>query len=78
MKNDSFQARSVLKVGNQEFFIFRLTRLAELWGIELSRLPFSIRVLLEAALRQCNENEISQKDVENIARWTPETETQCR
>ncbi len=27
--------------------------------------------MLEAALRQCNDNEITQKDVKNIAAWTP-------
>ncbi len=38
---------------------------------KLSKLPFSIRVVLEAALRQCNDNEITQQDVKNIAAWTP-------
>jgi aconitate hydratase len=40
---------------------------------QLSRLPFSIRIVLEAALRQCNDREIKQDDVKNIAAWTPLT-----
>ncbi len=37
----------------------------------LKRLPFSIRIVLEAALRQCNGKEITQDDVKNIAAWMP-------
>jgi len=40
----------------------------------LAKLPFSIRIMLEAALRQCNDNEITQKDVKNIASWKPQGE----
>ncbi|HEX6033945.1 MAG TPA: aconitate hydratase AcnA, partial [Anaerolineales bacterium] len=39
----------------------------------LKTLPFSIRVVLEAALRQCNDKEITQTDVKNIAAWTPKS-----
>jgi len=38
---------------------------------QLDKLPFSIRILLEAALRQCNGKEITQEDVRHIAQWTP-------
>lgn len=32
-------------------------------------LPFSIRVLLESAVRNCDEFEVTKKDVENILNW---------
>eukprot|EP01071_Lankesteria_metandrocarpae_P012624 Lankesteria_metandrocarpae@DN6103_c0_g1_i1.p1 len=35
----------------------------------IRRLPFSIRVLLEAALRNCDEFSIKSQDVENILNW---------
>jgi len=35
----------------------------------LDRLPFSIRVLLESAIRNCDEFEVKSKDVENILNW---------
>jgi aconitate hydratase len=35
----------------------------------LSSLPYSIRVLLESALRNCDEYEVTSKDVENILNW---------
>ena len=35
----------------------------------LSRLPYSIRILLESALRNCDEYEVAKSDVENILNW---------
>lgn len=71
---DFFNARDVLKVGNQEYVIYRLDALEKAGLTTLNRLPFSIRIVLEAALRQCNDNEIRQDDVKNIAAWTPKGE----
>ncbi len=69
--NDFFNARDVLKVGDKEYVIYRLDALEKAGLTSLQRLPFSIRIVLEAALRQCNNNEITQTDVQNIAAWTP-------
>ena len=68
---DFFKARDVLKVGGKEYVIYRLDALEKAGLVDLKRLPFSIRVVLEAALRQCNDREITQADVRNIAAWTP-------
>ena len=38
-------------------------------GIDTSSLPYSIRVLLEGALRNCDGFLITEKDVRNIADW---------
>jgi aconitate hydratase len=72
--NDFFNARDVLKVGDQEYVIYRLDALEKAGLTDLKRLPFSIRIVLEAALRQCNDKEITQTDVKNIAAWTPRGE----
>jgi aconitate hydratase len=69
--NDFFDARDQLKVGDKEYVIYRLEALEKAGLVDLKRVPFSIRVLLEAALRQCNDKEITQTDVKNIAAWTP-------
>jgi len=67
---DFFNARDTLKVGDKEYTYYRLDALEKAGLTQLSRLPYSIRIVLEAALRQCNDNEISQEDVKNIAAWT--------
>jgi len=43
---NSFNARSTLRVGEREYTIYRLDAL-EKQGINLTRLPFSLRILLE-------------------------------
>ncbi|MCQ3936559.1 MAG: aconitate hydratase AcnA [Chloroflexi bacterium] len=68
---DFFNSRDVLKVGRKEYVYFRLDALEKAGLTKLSKLPYSIRILLEAALRQCNDMEITQGDVKSIAAWTP-------
>jgi aconitate hydratase len=71
MTQDYFNSRETLKVGNKNYTIYRLEALEKAGLTKLERLPFSIRIMLEAALRQCNQREITQEDVRNIATWTP-------
>ena len=71
MTKDYFKSRSVLDVGNKKYTVYHLDALEKAGLTKLRRLPFSIRIMLEAALRQCNQAEITQEDVVNIAAWTP-------
>jgi len=68
---DLFKSRDVLSVGKKKYVYFRLDALEKAGLTQLSKLPYSIRIVLEAALRQCNDREITQADVKNIAAWTP-------
>jgi aconitate hydratase len=69
---DFFNARDMLETKHGTYTYYRLDALEKAGLTDLKRLPFSIRVVLEAALRQCNEREITQEDVKNIAAWTPQ------
>ena len=71
--NDEFGARSELQSSGGSGVLYRIQKLAEDGVAEVSRLPYSIKILLEAALRQCDGFEITREDVERIARWSPET-----
>src|SRR5271157_938768 len=70
--NDFFKARDNLKVGKKEYGFYRLDVLEKAHLTDLKRLPFSIRIMLEAALRECNDKEITQEAVKNIADWKPQ------
>jgi aconitate hydratase A / 2-methylisocitrate dehydratase len=59
---DSFAARSTLRVGGGEHEIFRLDALQGRFDIE--RLPYTLKILLENALRLGDEH-----DVEAVAGW---------
>ncbi len=69
MSQDYFKTRDILKTSHGEYVIYRLDRLEAQGLTTLSKLPFSIRVMLEGVLRQCNEKEITQQDVRNLAAW---------
>ncbi len=72
-RNDEFAARTRLECSGGSGGLYRIQKLEEDGVAEVSRLPYSIKILLEAALRQCDGFEIAREDVERIARWSPET-----
>ena len=49
----------------------RLQKLEELGHCNLDNLPFTIRILLESALRNCDDFLIKEDDVIRIASWSP-------
>jgi aconitate hydratase len=67
---DSFGARSTLAVGGRSYEIFRLSALAQ-QGWDVSRLPYSLRILLEALLRAEDGSSVTRDDIEALARWSP-------
>jgi aconitase A len=69
---DPFGARAELATPAGPVSIVRLDRLAQSLGVSLERLPFSIRVLLEAALRTCDDYQVRQEDVKRLAAWSPQ------
>ena len=69
---DGFDSiRSFIKSDGSEADYHALSHLQELGLCDLNSLPFTIRLLLEAALRKCDGFLVSRKDVERIASWTP-------
>ncbi|MGH7726107.1 MAG: aconitate hydratase AcnA [Candidatus Eiseniibacteriota bacterium] len=69
--SDPFGTQSSLATPAGSFAIHRLDPLASSLGISIAKLPFSIRILLEAALRACDGYVITAKDVERLAHWVP-------
>jgi aconitate hydratase len=71
-RNDPLDAFSTLDAGDGRVGLFRLTRLEELGLTDLARLPYSIRVLLEAVLRNCDGFAVNEDDVRRLAAWRPD------
>lgn len=67
---DPFNARRTLSVGGEYYALAGLDE----HGIDTSTLPYSIRILLEGALRGNDGFLVSEKDIRNIAGWTPNGE----
>jgi aconitate hydratase len=66
---DPFGARSSFQAPQGEMGIYRLSQLEKAGVAKVSHLPFSIRILLEAVLRNCDGYQVSEEDVKNLANW---------
>ena len=64
---DSFGTRKSLTVGNQSYDIFRLDLLEKAGIKNVSRLPVSLRVLLENLLRLEDNHHVSKADIQTLA-----------
>jgi len=69
--NDEFKALKKFDAGKgREGFFFSLPALEEQGIGKISRLPVSIRIVLESVLRNCDGQKVRRKDVEALANWT--------
>ena len=69
---DTFGALARFEGPSGPAIYYRLAALEEQGIGQVSRLPFSIKVLLEAALRNNNGFEVTDEDVTRLAQWSPE------
>ncbi|MFH1559853.1 MAG: aconitate hydratase AcnA [Chloroflexota bacterium] len=65
------RSRTTLQTSRGEMVYYRLATLEEEGLIHLSRLPFSIRVLLENALRNLDGYLVTEDDVMAVVNWDP-------
>ncbi|MCJ7658876.1 MAG: aconitate hydratase AcnA [Anaerolineales bacterium] len=68
-KVDPFNVRDVIETQDGPLTIYRLARLEQQGYGNISRLPFSIKVILEAVLRSVDGLVIKAQDVEGLASW---------
>src|SRR5881409_919718 len=68
--NDEFKALKNFDAGKgREGFFCSLPALEEQGIGKISRLPISIRIVLESVLRNCDGKKVRRKDVETLANW---------
>ncbi len=68
---DSFGSRTTLTVGSRSYDIWRLDAVTKAGVGDVSRLPFSLRVLLENLLRQEDGTNVTRADIEAVVKWDP-------
>ncbi|MDZ4820515.1 MAG: aconitate hydratase AcnA, partial [Planctomycetota bacterium] len=66
---DPFEARDTFDTGYGQAGIYRLSKLESLGLGKISQLPFSIRILLESLLRNCDGYLVTEQDVKNLCAW---------
>src|SRR2546427_4908386 len=68
--SDEFKALTKFDAGKgREGFLYSLPALEEQGIGKISRLPVSIRIVLESVLRNCDGKKVRRKDVETLANW---------
>ncbi len=68
--SNSFSTRSSLSAGSNDYEIYRLPALEK----DVSRLPYSLKVLLENLLRFEDGNTVTRDDIEALIHWDPKAE----
>ncbi|HXV79760.1 MAG TPA: aconitase family protein, partial [Candidatus Binatia bacterium] len=68
---NSYDTRKRLTVGNQSYDIFRLDLLEKAGLKNVSKLPVSLKVLLENLLRREDNHQVNKSDIEALANWNP-------
>ncbi len=71
MTKDPFKVKKLLNTKKDTYTFYSLAEL-ENQGHNISNLPFSIRILLENALRNFDDFAITKENVETLLNWKPE------
>jgi len=70
MAKDPYQIKKLLNTKNGTFTYYSLPEL-EKQGYNISKLPFSIRILLENALRNFDDFAVTKENIETLLNWKP-------
>lgn len=62
-------ARESLQIEKEEYSYYSLTNFAKAMGSDISRLPISIRILLEAAIRNYDGKAITEAHLDQLLNW---------
>ncbi|MFP6612047.1 MAG: aconitate hydratase AcnA [Pirellulales bacterium] len=72
--NDFFSARDVFETGSGSAHLYRLSRLEDRGLCHVAALPYSIRVLLESVLRNCDGYRVTEQAVRDVAGWSADAD----
>jgi aconitate hydratase len=67
--DNSFKAKSELSVGNRKYEYYSIAAAGKTLGADFSRLPFSLKVLLENLLRHEDGKSVRTDDIKAFAGW---------
>ncbi|HEU4622223.1 MAG TPA: aconitate hydratase AcnA [Burkholderiaceae bacterium] len=71
MPHNLFGTLKSFKTGTGKSKFYSLPALEEALGVKISRLPVSIRIVLESVLRNYDDKKITEEHVRQLANWKP-------
>ncbi len=69
-QRNPFDALDRFETGHGSALLYRIRRLEALGLTQVDRLPYSIRILLESVLRNCDGTVVQEQDVRAVAAWS--------
>ena len=73
MSHDMLNTLKKFKFGKKEANFYSLPALGQALGVDMSRLPISIRIVLESVLRNCDGKKVTEAHIRELAGWRPNT-----
>ncbi len=70
--HNPFGTRTNFKTNEGEFQVYALEKLEDAGFKQISQMPFSLKVLLESVIRNCDGTIVTEKDIQNISEWNAE------
>ncbi len=71
MPQNTLNTLKTFKIGKKTAQYYSLPALGKALGVDVQRLPLSIRVVLESVLRNCDGKKVSEEHVRQLAGWKP-------
>ncbi len=69
MPHNTFNTLQNFKIGNKSCQFYSLPALGKALGVNVQRLPVSIRVVLESVLRNCDGQKVTEEHIRQLAGW---------
>ena len=66
MPHDTFNTLKTFKMGKQSCQFHSLPELGKALGVDVQRLPVSLRVVLESVLRNCDGQKVTQEHIRQL------------
>ncbi|CAM3512194.1 aconitate hydratase AcnA [Bordetella sputigena] len=71
MPHNVFDTLKTFKIGNQACQYYSLPALGKALGVDVQRLPVSLRIVLESVLRNCDGQKVTEEHIKQLANWQP-------
>ncbi|ARP80816.1 aconitate hydratase 1 [Bordetella genomosp. 8] len=71
MPHNAFDTLKTFKIGSQTCQYYSLPALGKALGVDVQRLPVSLRVVLESVLRNCDGQKVTEEHIKQLAGWQP-------
>jgi aconitate hydratase len=71
MPHNTFDTLKEFKIGDKTCQYYSLPALGKALGVDVQKLPVSLRIVLESVLRNCDGTKVTEEHIRQLAGWKP-------